>query len=516
MTSLRSPAQPESARPGPCRGLGVALALALAAIAGCEDLPPEVAVPAVRTQASPTPTGEPRASGSPDAASPGASATPTAGPTADPAASPSPSAAPSLPPSPTPVPSRTPAPSPTPTVSPTINPAAPAKVTFVAPLESADFGRATLDIAVSVELPSDEAIVLEKIALFYDGVELVKQESADLTLSLADWDPHVVNSVDGQDLSPVPHGPHVLRAVATTTAGTVSSAELAFEKPFLFRGWKTELLKDGAAQPLPTLVPPRSNMALVAIQNRLFAWFGENANDDLRELRMLHLDVFNPGWTTRPDPGFERRRRAGAVAAGDRIYVIGGEALLPPNSYVVTSDVRSYDVFLNRTDVNVASLPETRADAAVAKLDRYIYVAGGYRGVASTDLRPTLYRLELTEQGAPAGNPWQRLADMPESQGRAGASLVPHAGKLYLLGGVTGANTTAEPILRYDPGSNTWTREALLPRGVSHAAAASIGDHIWLFGGDASTSAEKRTLKDTVRFDPRTRTSRTFSDVGTG
>lgn len=518
MPSLPPCAQPTPARPGPRRGLGLGLAVALAVVAGCEDLPLEVTVPAVnRIAASPTPsgTGSPRGSASPAGAPGSASPTASGAPTTSPVVSAMPTATPTFtpPPSPTPVPSRTPAPSPTPTASPTINPAAPARVTFVAPLESATFTGEAIDIAVRAELPDDEAIVLEKLQVFYDGVELARQESANQELLITGWNPHVVNSIENRDLRPVPHGPHVLRAVATTTAGTVTSAELPFDKPFLFRGWKTTLPKDGTEQPLPTLTPARANMGLVAIQNRLFSWFGENANDDLRELRMLHLDVFNPAWTTRPEPaGYERRRRAGAVAAGDRIYLIGGEALYPPNAYVVTADVRSYDVFLNRTDVSVPSLPETRMDAAVAKLDRYIYVAGGYRDVNGTNVRPTLYRLELTEQGAPAGNPWQRLADLPENEGRAGATLVPHAGKLYLFGGITSANTTAEPILRYDPSSNTWTREALLPRGVAYAAGASLGEHLWLFGGDASTAAEKRVLRDTVRFDPRNRTIKTFSE----
>ncbi len=520
MPSLPSSAQSSPACPGPHRGLGLGLALALAVIAGCEDLPLEVTVPSLsRVATSPTPSGSgsPRGSASPSVAPASSVPGATAAPVITPVFSPSPalSPSPSPPPSPTPVPSRTPAPSPTPTVSPTINPAAPARVRFEAPLESANFTGSAIDIAVKAELPDDEAIVLEKLQVFYDGVELARQESADVELTIAGWNPHVVNSVGNRDPRPVPHGPHVLRAVATTTAGTVTTAELAFDKPFLFRGWKTNLLKDGTEQPLPTLLPARSNMALVAIQNRLFTWFGENAADNLTELRMLHLDVFSPSWTTRPEPAFERRKRAGAVAAGDRIYLIGGEGVVPPNTVVVTADVTSYDVFLNRKDLTPPDLPETRTDAAVAKLDRFLYVAGGYQNPGPTTIRPTLYRLELNDLGAPVGTPWQPLADMPDGEGRAGATLVPHAGKLYLFGGITGANTTAEPILKYDPGSNAWSREALLPRGVAYAAGASLGDHVWLFGGDASTSAEKRVLNDTVRFDPRTRTIKTFSDAET-
>lgn len=501
------------AGPHPRRGLGLGLAVMLAALAGCEDLPVEVAVP-VRPTA--TPVGSARPSGSPTvspaSASPGASATPAAGPTATPTAEPTPSPTPQ--PTPTPVPSRTPRPDPTPTPSPTINPNAPARVKILAPLESADFSAEAIDIEVEADLPDDEAIVLGKLEVFYDGVLLQRQESADELMSIAGWNPHVVNNVgDDEDARPVPHGPHVLRAVATTTAGTVTSAEVTFDKPFLFRGWKTTLLKDGVEQPLPPLAAARSNMGLVAIQNRLFAWMGEVGADLLTELRMLHLDVFNPSWTTRAEPpNFAKRQRAGFVAAGDRVYLIGGEALLPPNTLQPVADVQAYDVFLNRADANVPDLPAPRTEAAVAKLDRFAYVVGGYEDAGSTTMRGTAFRLELTDAGVPAGATWQRLADLPDGETRAGATLVGHAGKLYLLGGVTGAGSAAEPIMRYDPAANVWSRVGLLPRGVSQAAGASLGDHVWLFGGDASTSAEKRVVADAIQYDPRTRAVRTFSD----
>ena len=64
-------------------------------------------------------------------------------------------------------------------------------------------------------------------------------------------------------------------------------------------------------------------------------------------------------------------------------------------------------------------------------------------------------------------------------------------GKLYLIGGTTGAGTPIATIVRIDPVTRRAVRVAALPRPVADASAVTLGRGVYLLGraGSSASSA---------------------------
>lgn len=100
---------------------------------------------------------------------------------------------------------------------------------------------------------------------------------------------------------------------------------------------------------------------------------------------------------------------------------------------------------------------------------------------------------------------WQQMANSPV--GRLEASAVTVAGKLYVFGGYGVDNpnwlATKETDV-YDPTTNTWTRLADMPEGLTHIGAATDGRYIYAAGGYVSnykTGWQTFATSDVWRYD---------------
>ncbi|MEB3224054.1 MAG: hypothetical protein VKS61_18430 [Candidatus Sericytochromatia bacterium] len=522
MTGKSTSQRPSVLPPWSPRRLSTALLITLVLAAGCEDVPNAVSSLPTPTPGSGAPS--PAASGAPGAsADPGASGTVPVPSTVPSAASPTPGTdVPEQPDAtPTPAPTPTVSPTPKPSPSPLPTPVPRVKVSFAEPTREADFTASAMDIKVRFEPMDASPVKVNRIVVTYDGVELFAKDSPTGTeLVIEDWSPHMVNSIEEADKTPVRAGDHALRVTAVTSQGATSTAELPFRKPLLLRGWVTTTEVTPArptARALPAINPPRAHHGFAALGGQLFSWFGENATSEFDGLSRLPLDAVEFGWNAIPAVGAPStsvpyRRRPGLAALNERLYVVGGQSRTDPATLVPANDMRIYNVSTDKVE-NGVNLPVTVVDPAVAVLDRYLYVAGGFTDVDFSQTVPTLYRLEIDPRtGAKVGLAWEKRADMPEGVGRSGARLVGLDGQLFLVGGITTTGLKPTPILRYDPFSDTWTREPVgLPRGVTHPAAVAMDGLVWVFGGDASVGASKLVLRNTVAFDPVARTVRTYA-----
>lgn len=117
----------------------------------------------------------------------------------------------------------------------------------------------------------------------------------------------------------------------------------------------------------------------------------------------------------------------------------------------------------------------------------WLYVYGGHYGGAHEYDRDgqsgDFYRLNLRN-----GSSWEPLPGGPKLTGLA---MVPHAGKLYRVGGFTARNAASETedlwsqpdFARFDPETRQWESLPPLPEGRSSHDAAMIGNVLYVVGG---------------------------------
>jgi hypothetical protein len=109
----------------------------------------------------------------------------------------------------------------------------------------------------------------------------------------------------------------------------------------------------------------------------------------------------------------------------------------------------------------------------------YIYASGGFTQVQDLIYA---YRYDI------AANQWDRIADMPEPMGFAGAAWI--QGRFHVMGG----NSTATDHFSYNPGDNTWSPEAPVPVPIYFATSSVTCNDAYIFsvgggGGYASWPA---------------------------
>ncbi len=104
----------------------------------------------------------------------------------------------------------------------------------------------------------------------------------------------------------------------------------------------------------------------------------------------------------------------------------------------------------------------------------------------------------------PAGRQFQRVA--PLAAPRMAFGYTPFKGRIYVFGGLGGPtwDTATDSIEVYDPLSDTWTVEGLLPKPIYGQAAAVLENKIILVGGQTGGTAGCAPLDsaEILAYDP--------------
>ena len=116
-------------------------------------------------------------------------------------------------------------------------------------------------------------------------------------------------------------------------------------------------------------------------------------------------------------------------------------------------------------------MPSERTEVAVAEVSDKIYVLGGFRG-----------ELEL-EIYDPAADRWSRGAVIPRALHHAAA--VGLNNKIYLIGGYVDGWMPTDEVHEYDPANNVWRARARMPTPRGALAAAVIDGKIHALGGNS-------------------------------
>jgi YVTN family beta-propeller protein len=173
---------------------------------------------------------------------------------------------------------------------------------------------------------------------------------------------------------------------------------------------------------------------------------------------------------------------AAAVRLGRAVYLFGGGTNESTQSDAIVRVDRG------RSTV-VSSLPTSSSDQAAAAIGGTAYVVGGYTGSRWLD----------TIVAWRPGSPARVVAHLPTML-RYGA-VTAADGRLVIAGGSVPNGTASRAIFEYTPGSTRVERLGVLPLATTHAAAAAVGDVVYVIGGRGAAlgSATRRIVAVDLR-----------------
>lgn len=180
----------------------------------------------------------------------------------------------------------------------------------------------------------------------------------------------------------------------------------------------------------------------------------------------------SPEWHTRAPVPTPRSEVAVAELDGF-MFVIGG---FGPDR----SPSTAVEVYNPATETwsAAAPLPQPRHHAAAVSLDGKLYVFGGY----SASFRAPTSTVFVYDRTTDA---WTELEGMPRIRGAHAAAVLDR--RIYLVGGATtGPNDAPENVAEvdvFDPVTNQWTEAAPLQTPRDHLGVAVVERRIYAIGG---------------------------------
>ena len=179
-----------------------------------------------------------------------------------------------------------------------------------------------------------------------------------------------------------------------------------------------------------------------------------------------------------------------AAARIDRyVYVVGG---FEEESGRTTSAVLRYDLQRDAW-TRVRSLPEGVNHAAIAAWAGRLYVYGGYTAPRDlTEATSALYRYD------PLRDRWKTLRRAPAARGAHTMQAID--GRLYAAGGVDAGGATGRLDV-YDIRRNRWSAGAAMPTPREHLASAVVRGRLHLVAGRTGGGGNFTTHE---AYDPRT------------
>jgi N-acetylneuraminic acid mutarotase len=249
---------------------------------------------------------------------------------------------------------------------------------------------------------------------------------------------------------------------------------------------------------LPSLPDGREGPIAGAIGRKLIVAVGERQGFVFGD---TYIGELEGSWETAADSGTANAPvSVGEVAGG----VIGKTFYLVGQG---NSATLAYDMSINVWSPanSLATRPFTGGHHAAEVVNGKLYLLGGLGG--GSEGKVQIYDPQL--------NAWTAGADMPFAAWSSSSAVI--NGQVYVAGGVVGASTTNR-FARYSPASNTWTMLPTMPQGRNHAASATDGRRLFIFGGRGPGSGDDGSLAngfDTVQiFDPATNTWTSSATAG--
>ncbi|MGR9088537.1 MAG: Kelch repeat-containing protein, partial [Gammaproteobacteria bacterium] len=131
-----------------------------------------------------------------------------------------------------------------------------------------------------------------------------------------------------------------------------------------------------------------------------------------------------------------------------------------------------------------------------------LYLIGGLSG--SSEGKVQIYN--------PGNDTWTTGASAPFAAGSSATAYI--GGKIYYAGGIVGS-ATVNSIAAYDPTLNSWSSPlAPMPQGVNHAASATDGSKLYVFGGRGGGNSVSNGFNYVQIYNPATNSWQSSTDAG--
>ncbi len=207
------------------------------------------------------------------------------------------------------------------------------------------------------------------------------------------------------------------------------------------------------------------------------------------KLMRMDLESAKPSWEVIAEG--ERRQGLGMVGYKNRLILVGGFTAMNKQGEKADlhsqSQVRAFDLDTKQW-VELPSLPEPRSSHDVAMVGSTVYVVGGWNmtGGRQTSWHKTAWSMDLD-----AKDPQWVALPTPPFQRRAVAT-VEHAGKLFVLGGMTEDGQPTKAVSIYDPSTKTWSEAAPL---IGEQEMAGFGASGWSVDGQLLVTTSESDIQ---------------------
>ena len=186
---------------------------------------------------------------------------------------------------------------------------------------------------------------------------------------------------------------------------------------------------------------------------------------------------FNPAtgqWAQLP-PMPRAATGLGAAVIGRQLITLGGENLLS-----VFRTVRAYNLDTRKWS-SLPGLLEARHGMGVAAIGSTLYAIDGAAQPGHKASTRAVQVLTVPRPSAQLAGAWRWGHDTPFAVQHLPAAVL--AGRIWVAGGLTGAQRATRKTEVYDPTVRTWGSGPLLPIALNHAMMVTYRHTLWVIGG---------------------------------
>ncbi|XP_077511142.1 uncharacterized protein LOC144121676 [Amblyomma americanum] len=241
---------------------------------------------------------------------------------------------------------------------------------------------------------------------------------------------------------------------------------------------------------------PRYGHQAVIHGEYIYVVGGFEVYNDARQLATASCHRFSLSRSSWESMGSLRHARChhGVAVVLGKIYAVGGQS--EQNEFMDSVEV--YDPAGDRWS-EVTPLCCARMAASAVEFRNQMYVVGGLMVVPGHKRKVCI--VPDTMCFDPMDDTWHHKASLPIPV--CNCSLVAHRGRLLAVGGLvrTPAETSSQQqplapigdVLEYSPANDSWTRLSVMPTRAHSVGLASLGDDIYILGGQLADDAGAAT-----------------------